>query len=107
MTELSGIQHLMTEFELRLRKLDPSGTASLANLLKIREQLNGRVKGIRAAIDRSVVILSALKAREARLQLVEKRTQIEKVKSRNRNARVDIGSRSKRNLDHDFLGTAP
>ena len=81
MAELSGVQRSITEFELRLRKLDPSGTVSLANLLKIREQLDGRVKGIRAAIDRSAVILSAMKAREARLQLAEKRAHIEKVKS--------------------------
>jgi chromosome segregation ATPase len=79
--ELSGIQRSITEFELRLRKLDPSATVSLATLLKMRGQLDDRAKGIRAAIDKSAVILSALKAREARLQLAGKRAQIEKVKS--------------------------
>lgn len=81
MAELSAIQRSTTDFELRLRKLDPSDTVSIASLVKIREQLDDRAKGIRAAIDRSAVILSALKAREARLQLAEKRAQIEKVKS--------------------------
>lgn len=81
LAELSHIQRSMTDFELRLRKLDLSGTVSLASLLTIQEQLNRRAEGVRTAINKSAVILSALKAREMRLQLAERRAQVEKMKS--------------------------
>lgn len=78
---LSEIQRSITDFEMRLRKFDVPNGVTAAVLLSLRERLDRQAEGIRAAVDRAGVALSALKARDRRLQLSEKRTRAEALKS--------------------------
>ena len=80
MSLLSGIERSITDFELRLKKFNVATTASAAPLLAVRGRLERRTEGIRAAVDRAVMVLSALQARDKRLQLTEKRTRAEALK---------------------------
>jgi exonuclease SbcC len=79
-SELSGVQRSITSFELRLKKFDLA-TLTVGTLVSVRERLDRRAEGIRCALDRAVVVLSALNARERRLQLAEKRTQLDALRS--------------------------
>ena len=107
MAELSGVQRSITEFELKLRKLDPSGTVSLANLLKIREQLDDRVKGDPRRDRQKCCYSQRNESTRSETATRGEASTYREGEVRNRIPRGDIGTRSKRNLNHDFLGTAP
>ncbi len=88
-SELSGIQRFITNFELRLKKFDLA-TVTTAALVALRERLDERAEGIRAALDRAGVVLSALNARDRRLQLAEKRTQVDALRSQMTQREADL-----------------
>lgn len=81
MSSLTDIERSITDFELKLKKFDIATAASAAAHLAVRERLERRAEGIRAAVDRAGVVLSALKGRDRRLRLAEKRTRAEAVKA--------------------------
>jgi len=77
LSNLAAIHHSITEFRQKLRSIDVQDDVDAQRLDQVVQQEERRAELIRGISEKARVVIDALRAREVRLQLLEKQRQLE------------------------------
>ena len=82
LSKLTELHQSITGFRQRLRSLDLPDSADLESLGRAVQQEERRTEAIREVFQKGRVVIDAMQAREARLQLLEKRAQLDALRTK-------------------------
>jgi exonuclease SbcC len=82
LSKLGELNQSITGFRKRLRRLDLQDNVNLESLDRAVRQEDRRTEAVRDAFEKGRVIVNALQARQARLQLLEKQAQLDAIRTK-------------------------